>query len=150
MPSALTVFVDTNVLLYALDPRDTLKQSLAGQWLAWCWKAQTGRISTQILNELYANLRRVAPTVSVGEARAIVKRYRRWNPWLVDEVTVDLAWDLQDRFAFSYWDSLLLAAAQQQGCAYLLTEDLQHDQRIDNLQIINPFKSNLEALGIPA
>ena len=146
MPSDLIVFVDTNVLLYAQDPRDAVKQDAAVQWLSWCWRSQCGGVSTQVLNELYANLRRIAPTLDAEKARAIVRRYRGWKNWTVDDSTVDLAWLLQDRFALSYWDSLMVAAAQQMGGTYLLTEDLQHEQRFDNVQVINPFKCGIELL----
>ena len=140
------VFVDTNVLLYAQDPRNTEKQSAAVQWLAWCWRSQRGCLSTQVLNELYANLRRCAPSLAVADARELVRRYRGWKCWTVDDATVDAAWALQDRFKLSYWDALMVAAAQQMGCAYLLTEDLQHEQRFDNLQVINPFLTGVELL----
>ena len=76
----------------------------------------------------------------------MVRRYRGWKCWTVDDATVDLAWLLQDRFKLSYWDALMVAAAQQMGCAYLLTEDLQHEQRFDNLQVINPFLTGVELL----
>ena len=146
MPSDSTVFVDTNVLLYAQDPRDPAKQSAAAAWLAWCWRARAGRISTQVLHELYVNLRRVAPKLPIKEARALVSNYRRWQPLAVDEATVDLAWAIQDDTAYSYWDCLMLAAAQEQGCAYLLTEDLQHGERVESLTILNPFLSTPEDL----
>ncbi len=146
MPSDLIVFVDTNVLLYAQDPRDSIKQAAAAKWLSSCWHKQCGGVSTQVLNELYANLRRIAPTLGFDEARAIVRRYRGWKSWTVDDATVDLAWLLQDRFTLSYWDALMVAAAQQMGSRYLLTEDLQHEQRFDNVQIINPFKCGIEIL----
>lgn len=139
MPSASTVFVDTNVLLYAQDPRDPDKRGRAETWLAWCWNFRRAHISTQVLNELYANLRRVAPQLPVEAARSLVRRYRAWNPWTVDDATVDIAWHLQDDHSLSYWDALMLAAARQQGCRFLLTEDLQHDQEIDGIRIIDPF-----------
>jgi predicted nucleic acid-binding protein len=150
MPSASTVFVDTNVLLYAQDPRDADKQAKAAAWLAACWRRDVGRLSTQVLHELYANLLRLAPKLGVPGARAIASRYRAWRPWLVDETTIDTAWDLQDRTPLAYWDALMVAAAQQQGCAFLLTEDLQHDQRIDTLRIVNPFLVGPELLDAPA
>ena len=139
MPSDSTVFVDTNVLLYAVDARDPGKQRAAQSWLLRCWQADCGRVSSQVLNELYANVRRVAPSLSAANARSVVREYRAWTPWIVDDDTVDAAWLLQDRFAFNYWDALMVAAAQEQGCKLLLTEDLQHDQKIDGLRIINPF-----------
>lgn len=150
MPSASTVFVDTNVLLYAVDPRDPAKQSLAQAWLRRCWEAGCGRLSTQVLNELYANIRRLAPSLPTEDARRVVREYRAWAPFLVDDETVDTAWSLQDRFAFSYWDALLVAAALQQGCRWLLTEDLQHGQQVDSLRIVNPFIAGPELLDAPA
>ena len=149
MPSDSTVFVDTNVLLYALDPRNAGKQTAARVWLQRCWQQACGRISTQVLNELYANLRRVAPTTPVEEARRIVREYRAWTPWIVDDETVDRAWDLQDRFQFSYWDALMVAAAQQLDCNVLLTEDLQHRLQVDRLRIVNPFLAGPELLDAP-
>lgn len=146
MPSGSTVFVDTNVLLYAVDVRRPEKQQQAQSWLRQCWQGNRGRISTQVLHEMFANVRRVAPSLSVDDVRRVVRDYRAWAPLTVDEETVDLAWDLQDRFSFSYWDALMVAAAQQQGCAILLTEDLQHDQRIDQLRIVNPFLVGPEVL----
>ena len=144
------VFVDTPVFLYAADERDGRKQALAREWVRWCWSQRSGRISTQVLHEMYANLRRAAPALSVEEARRRVREYRAWTPWIVDDDTVDLAWQLQDRFALSYWDALMVAAAQQQGCRLMLTEDLQHDQRIDNLHILNPFRVGPEVLDTAA
>ena len=139
MPTASTVFVDTNVLIYAQDPREAVKQAAAEAWLARCWRDGIGRVSTQVMNELYVNLRRFAPSDSPEIARRIVRRYRAWQPWVVDEHTVDLAWEIQDRVSLSYWDSLMVAAAQTTGCTLLLTEDLQHDRCIDSLRIVNPF-----------
>ncbi len=140
MPSDLNVFVDTNVLLYAQAALPPDKREAAQKWLTWCWQARAGRISTQVLNELYANLRKVAPSLPVADARAVVKLYRGWQVWAVDDSTVDLAWALQDRFPLSYWDALMLAAAQQMGCSVLLTEDLQHLQYFDHVRVVNPFK----------
>lgn len=150
MPSASTVFVDTNVLLYAQDPRDAGKQRAAESWLARCWRDGSGRISTQVLHEMYANLLRVAPRLSAAQCRAVVCRYRAWGAWNVDEATVDQAWAVQDRYRLSYWDALMVAAAQMQGCSILLTEDLQHDQWMDGVRIVSPFLSGPEALDARA
>lgn len=146
MASDSTVFVDTNVLLYSIDVRDAVKRDAASSWIAYCWREECGRISTQVLNELYANLRRVAPNYERKAAREFVGRYRAWSPWVVDDSTVDLAWQLEDRVAINYWDALMVAAAQQQACSYLLTEDLQHGQRIDSLRIVNPFMTKPDAI----
>jgi predicted nucleic acid-binding protein len=150
MPSASTVFVDTNVLLYSRDPRRVDKQDMAAAWLRACWERQIGRISSQVMHEFYANLRRLAPTLTADEQRSVVREYRAWAPWLVEDDTVDLAWTLQDRYSLSYWDALMVAAAIEQGCRFLLTEDLQHAQQIDSVQILNPFLVGPEVLDAPS
>lgn len=147
MPSASTVFVDTNVLLYAEDRADQAKFDAARGWLRELWLRHIGRLSTQVLNEFYVNAtRRITPPMPAGDARAEVRRYQRWNPWVVDHATVEAAWAVESRYGLSCWDALMVAAAQQQGCVILLTEDLQHDQRIDQVRIVNPFLVGPEAL----
>lgn len=150
MPSDSTVFVDTNVLLYAFDERDLAKHDRSRSWLAWCWNSRRGRVSSQVINEFYANaLRKFSRTLPVAKARAEVRRLWTWKPWPVDEETVQEAWDLQDRFSLNYWDALMIAAAQQQGCSFLLTEDLQHDQDLDGVRILNPFLVGPERIEAP-
>lgn len=145
--SALLVFLDTNVLLYGVDDRDLAKRDRARAWVAACWRCRCGRISTQVLNEFYANARREFPSaVSAGDARAEVRRYQQWQPWTIDQPTVEIAWAVESRYGLHYWDALMVAAAAQQGCALLLTEDLQHDQQIDGVRIVNPFVLGPEIL----
>ena len=125
------------------------KQEVARRWLAWCWQSRQGRLSTQVVNEFYANaLRKFSRTLPFLKARAEVRRLRSWQIWQIDDATVDAAWVLQDRFSLSYWDALMVSSAQQLGCAFLLTEDLQHGQCLDELQIINPFLTDRAALGL--
>lgn len=141
------VFIDTNVLLYVVDDRDPAKRDRARAWISVCWQRRCGRLSTQVLNEYYVNVRKKFPRrLSQGDARAEVRRYQNWRPWAIDQPTVEAAWALESRYGVSYWDALMLAAAQQQGCAVMLTEDLQHQQVMDQLQIINPFLVGPELL----
>ncbi len=142
------IFVDTNVLLYAFDDREPAKRDRARDWLSVCWRARSGRLSTQVLNEFYANARkRFATALSAGDARAEVRRYQRWTPWQIDQATVETAWAVESRYGISYWDSLMVAAAQHLGCERLLTEDLQHGQHIDGVRIVNPFVEAPEGQG---
>ena len=141
MASDLIVFVDTNVLLYADDARDPLKHVRAREWLRELWTRRCGRVSTQVLNEYYANaVAKLAPFVTMGDARAEVRRYQHWKPWQIDHQTVETAWAIEARCRLSWWDALIVAAAQHQACTVLLSEDMQHEQRIDQLRIVNPFK----------
>ncbi len=149
MPSDSIVFVDTNVLLYAEDGAHKTKHKAARAWLRELWLRRSGRLSTQVLSEFYANAtRKLKPAMPAGDARAEVRRYQRWQPWLVDHATVETAWGIESRFGFSYWDCLVVAAAQQQGCTLLLTEDLQHDQVVDGVRIVNPFTVGPELLDV--
>lgn len=151
MSSGALWFVDTHVLLYAFDDRAPAKRDAARHWLSGLWSLRCGRLSNQVLHEFYWNARKKFPSaLSAGDARAEVRRYQLWQPWLTDHATVESAWALESRWGLNYWDALLVAAAQQQGCAYVLTEDLQHDQQIDKLRIVNPFLVGPELLDAPA
>jgi predicted nucleic acid-binding protein len=145
------VFVDTHVLLYAFDDADKKKQERSRDWLAVCWQRRCGCLSTQVLNEFYANARkRFASAISAGDARAEVRRYQQWKPWLIDQATIETAWALESRYQLNYWDALMVAAAQHLGCEWLLTEDLQHGQQIEKLRIVNPFQAGPELLDAAA
>jgi predicted nucleic acid-binding protein len=145
------VFVDTNVLLYSEDGAHPQKQARAIAWLTELWKRRCGRLSTQVLNEFYVSAtRRVQPPMPAGDARAEVRRYQRWNPWLVDHATVETAWAIESRFGLSYWDALVVAAARHLRCRYLLSDDLQHGQRLDDVEVVNPFLSGPELLDAAA
>jgi predicted nucleic acid-binding protein len=145
------VFVDTNVLLYAVDDREPGKRDRARQWLAACWRRRCGRLSTQVLNEFYWNAsRKFSSMVSRGDARAEVRRYQQWLPWQVDHATVETAWAAEARYGLAYWDALLVAAAKHQGCDCLLSEDLQHEQSLDGILVLNPFLADPDLLDKPA
>lgn len=151
MPSGSTVFVDTNVLVYAEDRAHADKHRAARQWLRELWVRRLGRLSTQVLNEFYVTVtRKLAPSMPAGDARAEVRRFQHWQPWLVDHATIEAAWAVETRFGLHFWDALMVASAQQQGCRWLLTEDLQHDQRFDTVRVINPFIAGPELLDAAA
>lgn len=141
------VFLDTNVLIYAVDDRDPAKRDRARSWIAACWEQRCGRLSTQVLNEFYVNVRtKFAHQLSQGDARAEIRRYQHWKPWMIDQPTVETAWAVESRFGFNYWDALMLSAAQHQGCTVMLSEDLQHGQQVDSVRIVNPFLAGPEML----
>ena len=68
------------------------------------------------------------------------------NSW---KSTVESAWAVESRFGLHFWDALMVASAQQQGCRWLLTEDLQHDQTFDTVRVVNPFVVGPELLDAP-
>ena len=134
------VFVDTHVLLYTVDERDPPRQARARDWLRWCWTERAGRISTQVLNEFYHQaITRFGTAAPVQQARAQVRNLRQWQPPHLDTYVIDGAWALQDRHGLGYWDALIVSSAQQQGCRYLLSEQLPHLQRYESVQVLDPF-----------
>jgi predicted nucleic acid-binding protein len=144
MPSASNVFVDANVLIYADDERDQVKHQKAQHWLEHLWAHRTGRLSTQVLNEYYAVVTKKIPGVILGDARAKVRRYQNWQPWQLDQQTVETAWGFEARLGYNYWDCLILAAANHSGCRFLLSEDMQNGQVVNAVTIINPFDKTPE------
>ena len=134
------VFVDTAVLLYSEDAADPARQQRAVDWLSVLWTRRCGRLSSQVLIDFYDQAtRRLQPPMPAGDARAEVRRYQRWQPWLIDPATLESAWAIESRFGLAYADALVVASAQQQGCAWLLSPDLPHQLPIDGVRILNPF-----------
>ncbi len=79
-------------------------------------------------------------------AREDVRLLFAWQPMPVDARVVEGAWRILDRYHLSYWDALIVSAAQLIDCRYLLTEDLQESQNIGNVEIINPFNALPESI----
>jgi predicted nucleic acid-binding protein len=139
------IFVDSNVLLYAVDEVDPEKQRMARNWRAELWKSRRGRVSFQVLGEFYVNAVRKQPAAR-EEARAEVRDLLAWNPVVTDAALLERGWKLQDRYRLSYWDALIVAAAKAASCRYLLTEDLQAGQQLDGIEVVNPFLRSPESM----
>lgn len=136
------VFVDTNVLVYREDGSDPDKQYRAVGWIEHLARHRSARISIQVLQELYATLtRKVTPAFDAHEAQGIVRDLAVWQPVAVNMPIMERAWQLQARYSLSWWDALIVGAAQASGCSVLLTEDLQHGQLFDRVRVIDPFSS---------
>ena len=134
------VFVDTNVLVYSRDTSEPRKQPLAAAWMAYLWENRAGRLSFQVLQEFYVTVVfKLEPGLAHKIARKDVRAFFAWQPLPVDSRVVEGAWNIQDRFRLSWWDALIVASAQVMDCSYLLTEDLQENQKIGDVQVINPF-----------
>ena len=131
-------FVDANVFIYARDPRDAAKQTRAKEWRDHLWRAGQGRTSIQALSESYVTLRKLGGA-SPDEIWESVERFFAWKPLAVDEGLLRLAHQLEQRYRVSWWDSLIVAAAQLQECELLLTEDLQDGMAFGSVTVRSPF-----------
>jgi predicted nucleic acid-binding protein len=141
------VFVDTNVLVYSRDASEPPKQKQAMAWMARLWSEQTGRLSFQVLNEFYVTVtNKLQPGMDRQSAREDVRSLLAWRPIPLDIRVVEGAWRIQDRYKFSWWDALIVSAAQVSDCRYLLTEDLQETLNMGNVEVINPFRTPPESI----
>jgi predicted nucleic acid-binding protein len=134
-------FLDTNVLVYAMDDAFPAKRSVAELLVSEARSLGTGIISAQVVQEtLNVATRKFALTLSQSDIDILLRDV--WMPMMKVMPSYGLfqtAQQLHFRYKFSFYDSLIIAAAQTAGCKRLLTEDLQHGQVIDGLKIVNPF-----------
>ena len=141
------VFVDTNVLVYARDASEPEKQHKASAWMAYLWTNRNGRLSFQVLQEFYVTVtQKLDPGLNKQDAREDIRSLQSWGPIIVNERVVEKAWVIQDRYQLSWWDSLIVGAAQAGNCKYVLTEDLNEDQRFGDLIVVNPFNTLPESV----
>ncbi len=135
------VFVDTNVLVYARDAAHPRKQEQAAEWMAHLWRTRIGRLSFQVLQEFYVTVTaKLRPGMKTKTARTEVRALMSWDPIAAGTPVVEGAWVVQDRYGLSWWDALIVSAAQAAGCGFLLTEDLQDGQALGDVRVVDPFE----------
>jgi predicted nucleic acid-binding protein len=134
------VFVDTNVLVCSRDVRDAEKHARAREWLEVLWDTKRGRVSPQVLQEYYVTVTlKLRPGLPGEEARSDVRALFHWLVTVDPEVLIESAWALQDRCSLSFWDALVVGAAQAMDCGFILTEDLPAGQKLEGVLVVNPF-----------
>ena len=143
------VFVDSNVLVYARDTSEPEKQGKAIVWMERLWSPGAGRLSFQVLQEFYvAVTEKLKPGLDVMHARSDVRSLLTWRPIAIDGRVIEGAWSIQDRFRLSWWDALIVSAAQAGGCHYLLSEDFQEGQKFGSLRVVNPFRTSPTSINL--
>ena len=142
------VFVDTNVLVYSRDSRDAGKNQRAREWVEFLWDTKRGRVSRQVLHEYYVTVtRKLRPGLPTEEARSDVRALFHWLTTVDPEATIESAWVLQDRGSLSFWDALILSAAQAMDCEFLLSEDLPAGREFAGVRVVSPFLTRPSELG---
>jgi predicted nucleic acid-binding protein len=132
-------FLDTNVLVYALDEAEPQKRDTARRLLG---SKDYGEfvLSAQILSEFYVvATRKLTQPVAEDVAAAAIDQLSQLPIVSIDPALVKDAIELSRSAQVSYWDGLILAAATRGGCRRLLTEDLNDGQTIGSIQVENPF-----------
>jgi predicted nucleic acid-binding protein len=117
-------FVDTNILVYAYDDSAGAKRAIALSLLKEVLQSGAAIIGTQVLQELVICLRRkVARPLQNQEIRKIVSELlNQWEVFVDDSKSVLHLLEIQDRYKTSFWDALILYAAQESAAQTLYTE----------------------------
>jgi len=139
--SASKYFLDTNIFVYSFDEKDPIKRQKARTIIREALKSQTGVISFQVIQE-FLNL--ATKKFSVALSFEDLNDYLRTVlfPLCDTSPTEDLyqyALELHRAHHFSFYDSLILAAAAKNNCKMIYTEDLQEGQVVAGVKIQNPF-----------
>ena len=137
-----TVFLDTNIFVYAFLASEPRKRAKAVELIEACLGTGRGSTSYQVVQE-FANVARkkFATRLSAEDCKAFIDAAMQpLNRVASSTGLIHTALDLQDELKYSFYDSLMIAAALQAGSSTLQTEDLQHWQLVrGTLRIVNPF-----------
>ena len=135
----MSVFLDTNVVVYAFDCADPAKQRTAIGVL------ETGDrlvVSTQVLLETWWVLtRRLAEPLDEDHASKVIDELCALPVVSTDPELVRRAIETSHRFHIAVWDALIIEAARTAGCRRVLSEDLQSGQDFDGVMVEDPFET---------
>jgi predicted nucleic acid-binding protein len=135
-----SVFLDTNILVYAYDKHDLEKQVKAQTLLKTAIKEGSASLSTQVLGEFFVVVtRRIKKSLTVHDAERIIDILSVLPVAEIDLLLVKRAIHTQKSYGISYWDALIVAAAERTGCSKILSEDLNHGQQYNGVLVENPF-----------
>jgi predicted nucleic acid-binding protein len=133
-------FVDTNVLLYTYDIKDETKRKRARMWMEWLWQSAAGHLSWQVLQEFYYNAV-LKLGVRPDQARQAAITWSEWHPPDMTLGLFERAWFWMDQARISFWDALIVSAAERSRCRWLLSEDFQSGRQFGAITIVNPFET---------
>ncbi len=135
-------FIDSNVFVYLFDETNERKREIAGGIVESALQSHSASISFQVVKETLNVVTSKLPTPMTAEdagrfLEQVLEPLWRGSPRLA---LYRRALDLQSRYRYSFYDSLIIAAALDAGCTRLYSEDLQDGQWIEGLTIENPFR----------
>ena len=136
-------FVDTNILMYAHDTAAGDKHVRAKALVEDLWENRSGVVSTQVLQELAVNLRRKAKKpLDAKPTRDVISDYLAWQVVVNAGDSILEALELEARYQLSFWDALVVQAAQVAGAEILYSEDLSDGQQYGTVRVKNPLTSS--------
>ena len=135
-----SIFVDTNILVYAHDLSAGERHTKASDVIESLWETETGVISTQVLQEFYVTVtRKIKNPLTPTEAREIIRNYLAWPTQINDPEMTIRASEIEEKHRLSFWDAMIVAAALQLQAQKIFTQDLNHGQIIEGILIENPL-----------
>jgi predicted nucleic acid-binding protein len=135
-------FVDTNILMYAHDTSAGAKHERAKALVEDLWRQRSGVVSAQVLQELCVNMRRKAGhPVDLRTAREIIADYLSWDVVTNTGESILEALHLEEHYQISFWDALVVQAAETSGAAVLYSEDLSDGQTYRGVRVVNPLRT---------
>lgn len=137
-------FFDTNLFIYQLEASDGYKFSVSNQLIRNSIEKQNGCISFQVVQEcLNTMIRKAEIPMDRDEINVYMKTVLipLWSVYPSIKL-YQKCLDIQERYKFSFYDSLIIAATLEAGCTTLYSKDLQHGQQIDTVTVHNPFITN--------
>jgi predicted nucleic acid-binding protein len=136
------VFVDTNILVYAHDESAGPKHERASALLEQIWNSGEGVLSTQVLQEFCVSIRRkAARPLAAEQLRQLISDYLSWEIVINTPQSVIQALELEQTFQISFWDALILQAADTSGASVLYSEDFSGGRSYGSVRVINPFST---------
>lgn len=136
---AKSLFIDTNILVYAHERGNSPKHHLARELVTALWEQdQFPSISLQVLQELFVTLEKKG--LALKTCQDVVEDYLHWKVVENDKNLLKQAMLLKRKNKISFWDAMIVAAAQCAQAKILWTEDLQHGQCFGALSIVNPLR----------
>ena len=131
-------FIDTNIVVYANDKRDPVKQKTAATLISTLMASGDGVISTQVLQEYAAiSLQKlhqrhdvIIRTLAILEQLEVIQQ----NPDMIRKAV-----ELKTLYQISFWDACIISNAEAAGCSTILSEDLNSGQFYSGIAVINPF-----------
>lgn len=136
------IFLDTNILVYLQNHSEPQKQIHCRKVLNALEAKTAFVLSTQVLQEFYMVMTRKLGADPV-QIKSIIQQFRKFEVVLIDGDVIVGAIDLSVLNQISFWDALIVAAAQKANCSTVLTEDLNEGQNIGGVRIVNPFHLQL-------
>ena len=132
-------FIDTNVLVYAADSRNPYKRELARRFLTSAVMSGGYAVNVQVLNE-FASVAFRKLKLNAEEVLAYLEMFRVFKVYPMSSDLTERGIAIMRRFDLQFYDSLLLAAAQTNGCTEFYSEDLNDGQIYCGMKAVNPFK----------